>query len=197
MAIIQGEVEEDPTWEEYLGTLVFQGFRGHGAPQLEFKLGGLVGSTVAPRPQIGCYVEENYPKEASPTCERIQGCRDEQTGARPGNLEAFPRIGEAVDGLEKMKEDCDVTVARLEVEVAELKKNEALAKKRAIEEFKFSDDFQEPVELTASKYFGMGIDLDLLDEEDDAEEEREEKVEEKEEEENEEVEGDQNNTLSP
>ena len=58
-----------------------------------------------------------------------------------------------------MMEDCDVTVARLEVEAAEPKKNEALAKKRAIEEFKFSDDFQEPVELTSSKYFGEDFDI--------------------------------------
>ena len=45
-------------------------------------------------------------------------------------------------------------LAKLEAEVTELKKNEALAKKSAIEEYKSSDDFQEVVEFTASKYFG-------------------------------------------
>ena len=77
-----------------------------------------------------------------------------------------------------------------------MKKNEALAKKSAIEKYKSSDDFQEAIEFTASKYFGegfnfykrqinrlhhdlniqdMGIDAELLEEE-----EKEEKEEEKE-----------------
>ncbi|GFY88901.1 hypothetical protein Acr_06g0008410 [Actinidia rufa] len=44
-------------------------------------------------------------------------------------------------------------VARLKAEVVELKKNEAFAKRKAIEEFKSSNDFQEAVESTTSKYF--------------------------------------------
>ena len=36
-------------------------------------------------------------------------------------------------------------MARLEAEVAELKRNEALSKKKAVEDFKSSDDFQEAV----------------------------------------------------
>ncbi|GFZ16978.1 hypothetical protein Acr_26g0002480 [Actinidia rufa] len=46
-----------------------------------------------------------------------------------------------VDELKKTKEDRDATVARLETEVAELKKGKALANKKAIEEFKSLDDF--------------------------------------------------------
>ena len=42
--------------------------------------------------------------------------------------------------LKELKEKSK-TVERLEAEVAELKKREALAKKKAIEEFKSSDDF--------------------------------------------------------
>ncbi|GFZ01053.1 hypothetical protein Acr_14g0006880 [Actinidia rufa] len=93
-------------------------------------------------------------------------------------------------------------LARLEEEVAELKKNEALAKKKAVEEYKASKDFQEAVENASSKYFGegfdfckrqlarhhpnLGIDLDnmglghdLLEEEEAEEREREEKEENK------------------
>ena len=44
------------------------------------------------------------------------------------------------------------TVARSEAEVAELKK-------KAIEEFKSSDDFQEAVVTLASNYFGEGFDF--------------------------------------
>ncbi|GFY82854.1 hypothetical protein Acr_02g0010940 [Actinidia rufa] len=78
---------------------------------------------------------------------------------------------------------------RLEKKVSELKKNEALAKKLAIEEYKSSNDFQEAIEFIASKYFckgfdlckgqigrlhpdldiqDMGIDTELLEEEDEA-----------------------------
>ena len=76
----------------------------------------------------------------------------------------------------------------------------ALAKKTAIEEFKSSNNFQDLVEFTASKYFGEGFDfckrqlsrlhpdLDILDIKIDAHllEEEEKKEEEKEEEEEEE-----------
>ncbi|GFS41560.1 hypothetical protein Acr_00g0075100 [Actinidia rufa] len=75
---------------------------------------------------------------------------------------------------------------------------EALAKKKAIEEFKSSDDFQGVAELTASKYFGkgfdfgkrqlnclhpdldiqdMGIDTNLLEEEEEKDKEKEEEKE--------------------
>ncbi|GFS32914.1 hypothetical protein Acr_00g0025310 [Actinidia rufa] len=101
-----------------------------------------------------------------------------------------------------MKEDRDTTMVRLKEELAELKKGEALAKRRAIEEFKSSDDFQGAVEFTSSKYFGenfdfckrqlvrlylnlniqdMGIDADLLKEEEKKDEENEEEKEREEE----------------
>ena len=41
----------------------------------------------------------------------------------------------------------------------ELRKNKALAKKNAIEEFKSSNDFQDAVESLAGKYFGKGFDF--------------------------------------
>ncbi|GFS30819.1 hypothetical protein Acr_00g0014330 [Actinidia rufa] len=94
-------------------------------------------------------------------------------------------------------------MARLEEEVAKLKNNEVLAKKKVMEEYKSLDNFQEDVESVASKYFGegfdffkrqlvhhhpnfgidldgMGLDHDLLEEEDEAEEEEEEGDKEKE-----------------
>ncbi|GFZ16741.1 hypothetical protein Acr_26g0000110 [Actinidia rufa] len=48
------------------------------------------------------------------------------------------REQQAVEELKKMKEDMDGTMARLEVEVTELKKKEALAKKTTIDEYKSS-----------------------------------------------------------
>ena len=57
--------------------------------------------------------------------------------------------------LSKKNEDA----VRLEAEVAELRKNETLAKKKAIKEFKSSYDFQEVVESLADKYFGEGFDF--------------------------------------
>ena len=82
-------------------------------------------------------------------------------------------------------------VVWLDMEVAELKKNKALAKKKAVKEYKSLDDFQEAVESVASKYFdegfnfckrqlahhhpnlgidldGMSLDHDLLEEEKEA-----------------------------
>ncbi|GFY90807.1 hypothetical protein Acr_07g0010040 [Actinidia rufa] len=106
------------------------------------------------------------------------------------------REHQAVDELKNMKEDRATTVVRLEAEVSELKKGEALDEKKAIEEFKSSNDFQGGVEFIASRYFGegfdfckrqlgclhpdldiqnMGIDADLLEEEEEKEEEEEEK----------------------
>ena len=71
------------------------------------------------------------------------------------------RISEqhVIDELKKMKEDRDATMARLEAEVAELKKSETLVKKKAIKEFKSSNDFQGAIEFTASGYFGEGFDF--------------------------------------
>ena len=48
-------------------------------------------------------------------------------------------------------------MVRLEVEVAQLKKREALTKKKATEEFKSSYDFHEAVVIQASTYFGWGF----------------------------------------
>ncbi|GFZ20830.1 hypothetical protein Acr_28g0015350 [Actinidia rufa] len=128
----------------------------------------------------------------------------------------FHIVDQVVDELKKIKENRDATVERLEKEMAELKKNEALAKKLAIEEHKSSDDFQEAVEFTASKYSGegfdfckrqigrlhpdldiqdMGIDVELLKKEEDEEGSCGEK--EKEEEEEEEEEGEPDNSLAP
>ena len=43
------------------------------------------------------------------------------------------------------------------LEVAELKKNEALAQRRILEEFRSSKDYQEKIENAVSKYFGKGF----------------------------------------
>ena len=51
---------------------------------------------------------------------------------------------------EELKEKSEA-VARLEADVARMKKNEALAHKRIIEEFKSSEDYQEEVENAVSK----------------------------------------------
>ena len=48
-------------------------------------------------------------------------------------------------------------MASLKAEVAELKKKEALAKRKAVEDFKSSDDFQGAVITPASAYFGKGF----------------------------------------
>ncbi|GFS40109.1 hypothetical protein Acr_00g0066810 [Actinidia rufa] len=50
-------------------------------------------------------------------------------------------------------------LAKLEEEVAELKKNKALAKKKAVEEYKTSEDFNKAIENASSKYFGEGFDF--------------------------------------
>ncbi|GFS38022.1 hypothetical protein Acr_00g0055190 [Actinidia rufa] len=52
----------------------------------------------------------------------------------------------AIEKIRWMKEDRDAIVERLEKEVIELKEKETLAKKSAIEEYKFSYVFQEVVE---------------------------------------------------
>ena len=59
---------------------------------------------------------------------------------------------------EELKDKSEI-VARLEAKVAELKKKEVLAKKKAIKEFKSSDDFQKAVVTSASNYFGVGFDF--------------------------------------
>ncbi|GFS33578.1 hypothetical protein Acr_00g0029410 [Actinidia rufa] len=50
-------------------------------------------------------------------------------------------------------------LARIEEEVAELKKNKALAKKKVVEEYQASEEFHEAVENASSKYFGKGFDF--------------------------------------
>ena len=50
-------------------------------------------------------------------------------------------------------------MARLEAKLAVLKKKEAFAKKKAIEEFKSSDDFQKAMVTSASNYFGECFDF--------------------------------------
>ena len=62
------------------------------------------------------------------------------------------REQQAIDELQKTKEDRDATVARLEKEMVELKK-------KAIDEYKSSNDFQETIEFTTFKYFGKGFDF--------------------------------------
>ncbi|GFS38113.1 hypothetical protein Acr_00g0055780 [Actinidia rufa] len=120
----------------------------------------------------------------------------------------LPLMSKEQKATKELKEKIEA-VARLEVEVAELKKNEALAKGKAIKEYKSLDDFQDAVEFAAFKYFGecfdfckrqllahyypnlginldgMGLDHDLFKEEKE-EDEVEEKGEDKEKEENEE-----------
>ena len=65
----------------------------------------------------------------------------------------------ATEELQKMKEDRDATVAKLEEEIAELKAKEVLAKKSSIKEYKSSDDFHEAVVQATSKYFVEGFDF--------------------------------------
>ncbi|GFS36611.1 hypothetical protein Acr_00g0046960 [Actinidia rufa] len=47
----------------------------------------------------------------------------------------------------------------LEEEMTELKKNEALAKKKVVEEYQTSKEFHEAVENSSSEYFGKGFDF--------------------------------------
>ena len=103
--------------------------------------------------------------------------------------------------VDELKEKFE-TVARLDVEATELRKNEAFAKEKAVKEFKYSENFQEAIEDASSKYFGegfdfckrqlaghhpnlgidldnMGLDHDLLEEKEEAEERENKKGEEK------------------
>ena len=115
---------------------------------------------------------------------------------------------QATKELAKANDERDATtdkLAKLEVLVAELRDRETRSKKLAVQEFKSSDDFQEAIETTTSRYFGegfdfykwqlcrhypdlnidlegMGIDHDLLEKEEDEMEEKEERKDEKEEE---------------
>ena len=124
----------------------------------------------------------------------------------------------------RLKEKTEAMVW-LEAEVTELKKQQTLTKKSAIEKFKSLDNFQEAVEFSAFDYFGegfdfckrliahhhpdlyidiqgMGIDADLLEEEEkeveeeDEEEEEEDENEKEKEEEKEKEKGDAS-PLSP
>ncbi|GFS34987.1 hypothetical protein Acr_00g0037160 [Actinidia rufa] len=118
---------------------------------------------------------------------------------------------QATEELKKVKEEWDAMVARLEVENAKLKK-------KAIAEFKASDEFQKAVEFIASRYFGngfdfckrkirrpypdldivsMGIDADLLEKEEEEEEKDGEKEGEKEEEKKHDEEKGDTSPLSP
>ncbi|PSS34994.1 Myosin-10 like [Actinidia chinensis var. chinensis] len=68
-------------------------------------------------------------------------------------------------------------LAKLEMVVADLRDGEARSKKLAVEEFKSSDEFQDAVEMTTSSIVleGMGIDQDLIEEEEDEMEKEKEK----------------------
>ena len=65
------------------------------------------------------------------------------------------QANKAKSEFKKKNED----VTRLEVEVVELEKQWALAKKLAIKEFKSSNDFEDIVESAASKYSSKGFDF--------------------------------------
>ena len=62
------------------------------------------------------------------------------------------REQQVADELKKITEGRDVTVVRLEKQLA-------LAKKTSIKEFRFFNDFQGSVELITSKYFDEGFDF--------------------------------------
>ncbi|GFS39317.1 hypothetical protein Acr_00g0062260 [Actinidia rufa] len=64
-----------------------------------------------------------------------------------------------IDELKRMKQDHDATMAKLEKEMAELKKEFVLAKWSAVEEFKSSDEFHEVVKWATSRFYGKGFDL--------------------------------------
>ncbi|GFZ00366.1 ankyrin repeat-containing 2B [Actinidia rufa] len=68
----------------------------------------------------------------------------------------FHIVGQEKKASKELKEKTEVVVG-LEAEVAEMKKNEALTKGKAIEEYNSSNDFHEAVESAASKYFGEGF----------------------------------------
>ncbi|GFS29092.1 hypothetical protein Acr_00g0005310 [Actinidia rufa] len=118
----------------------------------------------------------------------IQYARAKSIRSKEGPVvELSDQEQKAIEELQKMREEQDATVARLDVEMAELKK-------KAIAEFKAS----KAVEFTASRYFskgfdfykrqinclhpvlniqGMGIDIDLFVKEEEEEEEEEEEKE--------------------
>ena len=58
--------------------------------------------------------------------------------------------------VEDLKEKYEA-MTRLEAKVAELKRNEALANKKAFEDFKSSNDFQEAVVTSTSAYLSEGF----------------------------------------
>ena len=60
--------------------------------------------------------------------------------------------------IEELKEKLEA-VTRLETEVFELKRNEALAWSRILKKFRSLEDYQEEVEIAAFKYFGKGFDF--------------------------------------
>ena len=69
---------------------------------------------------------------------------------------------QAAEKLAKAKDERDATadkLAKLEMLVVELRNRVARSKLLVVEEFKSSDDFQEVVETTASKYFGEGFEF--------------------------------------
>ncbi|PSS07756.1 DNA double-strand break repair Rad50 ATPase [Actinidia chinensis var. chinensis] len=111
---------------------------------------------------------------------------------------------QAFKELAKVKDEQDVTadkLGKMELLVAELRDREARSKKLDVEEFKSSNEFQDVIEMTSSRYFGegfdfykrrlhrhrpdlgidlegMGINQDLLEEEEEELEQEEERVEE-------------------
>ncbi|GFY85497.1 hypothetical protein Acr_04g0002350 [Actinidia rufa] len=132
--------------------------------------------------------------------------------------------GQAIDELTKMKDDQDATEDRLEnseILVVELRQNVARSKKLTMEEFKSSNEFQDAVEATTSKYFcvgfdfckrqlhrhhldlaidveGMGLNYDLFDDEEEKElEEKQEKENEDKKGEKEKKEGEGTSPFSP
>ena len=69
---------------------------------------------------------------------------------------------QAVEELDKAKDERDAIadkLVKLEMLVTELRDRDAHSKKLAVEEFKFSDNFQEAIEMIASTYFGKGFDF--------------------------------------
>ena len=60
--------------------------------------------------------------------------------------------------IEDLKEKSK-SMMRLEAKLAELKRNKALAKKKTVEDFKSSNEFQEAVITLASAYFGKDFDF--------------------------------------
>ena len=69
------------------------------------------------------------------------------------------REQQATEDLQKVKDEWDATINKLEKEISKLKNREVVTRKSDIEEYKSFNGFYEPVVQATSKYIGEGFDL--------------------------------------